>query len=113
MCKLRIRTRTTSTRLFYKTLAEKRYLLQYGAEAEGVEKGEVAGVGEARSEHAMVDHGEIERRDEGLILAAVASGCSGGGGGGGVRKRIGRRHRVRLRADHLLLFLIHSSLVII
>ena len=49
-----------------------------GTEAEGLEEGEVGGFGEAGAENAIINHGEVEGRNE-EILAVVSDGVSGDG----------------------------------
>lgn len=44
-----------------------------GTKAEGLEEGEVGGFGEAGAENAIINHGEVEGRNE-EILAVVVSG---------------------------------------
>jgi hypothetical protein len=46
--------------------------LHDGAQVEGEQEAEVGGVREARAEDAVVDHGEVERRHQGVVGAGVA-----------------------------------------
>lgn len=57
-----------------------------------MEEGEVGGFRETGPENAVIDHGEVERRDE-EILAVIGNGGgdSGGGGGDGGDKPLRRR----------------------
>lgn len=48
-----------------------------GAEAEGFEEGEVGRLGEAGAENAIINHGEVEGRNEGVL--AVVCGVIGDG----------------------------------
>lgn len=54
---------------------------QNGAEPQALQEAEVGGVGVPRPEDAVVDHREVQRRDEELLAAGVVAGADLAGGG--------------------------------
>lgn len=46
----------------------------YGTETEGFQESEVGGIGKAGPKNAVVDHGEVERRDENVLGISVGVG---------------------------------------
>lgn len=83
-----------------------------GAEAEGLQKGEIGGLREAGPANAVIHHSEIERRDE-KILAVVdlVTTIGGGGVGGDGRREVVGDTQLDLPAHLGVLFLLALPLL--